>query len=343
MTPLGETSGNGLAGLQRFFRANLDNPALHVVRGQPLGDDMLPLPDARPSTRSARVVEGEALRVLPVLPFRSSCFTHFLDGIQCSRQVCFWEGIPVILGYAAACVRQRSPEGHMGCADGLVRQETALIFPFDLIAPQTFAAAGLRCIPAEYAKDVRDEDRSHPAIVREQEFRTLDRLREGLELELTRAWCGSAGPDHWLLVDGSLTRFARGGGHDRVVGVIKSHQTRYFAGEQQRLILTLPPEHRTSVFQPHTKGYQPVYSWYLRLRDPSAQDLSFGLIRVEASESQSSLAAAGDISSWLLAERSPLSLPDPRWDRMIYPIRDCEQYLKSIAPSRAWMSSLTLL
>ena len=46
-----------------------------------------------------------------------------------------------------------------------------------------------------------------------------------------------------------------------------------------------------------------------------------------------SLRSRDEISRWLLAERAPLSLPDSRWDKMIYPIRDCEQYMKSLAPS----------
>jgi hypothetical protein len=34
-----------------------------------------------------------------------------------------------------------------------------------------------------------------------------------------------------------------------------------------------------------------------------------------------------------------VSLPDGRWDRMIYPIRDCEQYLKAISPSQVEMDA----
>ncbi len=37
---------------------------------------------------------------------------------------------------------------------------------------------------------------------------------------------------------------------------------------------------------------------------------------------------ADQLSRWLLAERSPLSAPDPRWDRLLYGIRAVEQYLR---------------
>jgi hypothetical protein len=41
---------------------------------------------------------------------------------------------------------------------------------------------------------------------------------------------------------------------------------------------------------------------------------------------------ADTISRWLLAEGTPLSLPDTRWDRLIYPVHDCEAFLRSRAP-----------
>jgi hypothetical protein len=60
---------------------------------------------------------------------------------------------------------------------------------------------------------------------------------------------------------------------------------------------------------------------------------------VEAPADEEILRMAGEISGWLLAERTPLSLPDARWDRLIYPVRDCEQYLRSIARSAVEMDA----
>ena len=44
------------------------------------------------------------------------------------------------------------------------------------------------------------------------------------------------------------------------------------------------------------------------------------------------IAMADVVSSWLLGETAPISLPDMRWDRLLYPIRDCEQFLRARAP-----------
>jgi DNA-binding NarL/FixJ family response regulator len=41
-------------------------------------------------------------------------------------------------------------------------------------------------------------------------------------------------------------------------------------------------------------------------------------------------ARANLISRWILAEASPLALPDGRWDKMVYGIRDCEEFLRAV-------------
>jgi hypothetical protein len=40
---------------------------------------------------------------------------------------------------------------------------------------------------------------------------------------------------------------------------------------------------------------------------------------------------ADEVSRWIMAEASPLALPDARWDKMVYGIRDCEEYLRAVA------------
>jgi hypothetical protein len=167
--------------------------------------------------------------------------------------------------------------------------------------------------------------------------------RERLERGVTSEWLAASdeGKD-WLLVDGSLTGDYDQYAEPNMVGVVKSHQTQYFPMEEQRKILGLPVGQRSGVFIPRGRRRPEVYSWYLRLRPNDGQDVHFGLVRIEAAKCERTLAMADEISRWLLAERSPLSLPDARWDRMIYPIRDCEQYLRSLAPSRTMLDAALL-
>lgn len=326
-------------GIRRFLADNRDNPALHVISGRSVADDTFLLPENEPVTHSARLVEGEgSLGAQEVPEATGSGFTHFLDGIQDSRQVCLWEDVPVVWGTWSACIRRRNSQRLMETHHPHCRQESALFFPFKLIEPEHFASYGLQCIDtSRHFKKEGDED--HPACIRQAAVQEVGLQRQTLERKLTSDWSGDA-EDEWLLVDGSLPGAMVPGETRNMIGLIKSHQARYFTGEEQRRIMRLPCAERTSVFQPHRRTYQPVYSWYLRLRDNDLQDWSFGLIRVEAQADATSIEMADTVSGWILAERTPLSLPDGRWDRMIYPIRDCEQYLRSLLPGRATLESV---
>ena len=46
--------------------------------------------------------------------------------------------------------------------------------------------------------------------------------------------------------------------------------------------------------------------------------------------SRAAAARANEVSRWVLAEALPLALPDGRWDKMAYGIRDCEEFLRAI-------------
>ena len=72
-------------------------------------------------------------------------------------------------------------------------------------------------------------------------------------------------------------------------------------------------------------------SWYLRVRSAKGHDPLWGLVRVEVAEAERPTERADEISRWVLAEMSPLSLPDGRWDKMAYGIRDCEEFLRAIS------------
>jgi hypothetical protein len=41
------------------------------------------------------------------------------------------------------------------------------------------------------------------------------------------------------------------------------------------------------------------------------------------------------LSGWLMSERTPLSCPDERWDRLLYPIHAVEERLRAQAGSWA--------
>jgi hypothetical protein len=71
------------------------------------------------------------------------------------------------------------------------------------------------------------------------------------------------------------------------------------------------------------------------VRDSRGHDPLWGLVRIEVAEgSQSARRALGDradaVSRSVLAEALPLAVPDARWDKMVYGVRDCEEFLRAI-------------
>lgn len=281
----------------------------------------------------ARVVEGDILRALPVKPSGASRLNAFLDGIQRADVKLHLATVPIVYAYGAAVIRERHDRQMRTLRrDGaeLLSEREALFFPSqhaDREALAQLIASGDDVIDTTPAGS--EPLPLFPPLLYSRAKHHVNRWRESLERTLAAAWCGQ--PDGWLLVDGSITISPQVASCERVVGLIKSHSTRFFDGDEARTILALKAGERTSVFEPSTWDATPVRSWYLRLRSAERRDVLWGLVRVEVAASHD-VASADEISGWLLAETTPLSLPDARWDRLIYPIHDCEAYLRARAP-----------
>jgi hypothetical protein len=155
--------------------------------------------------------------------------------------------------------------------------------------------------------------------------------RERVERRLAEEWCDRESDP--LFVDGGLQGSEIAASAPCVVGVVKSHRTMYVEGDALRAVLSLRAGHRSSVFRIAAPRRAAVASWYLRLRDPAGRDPMWGLVRVEGAlpNAGDDLSARADLlSRWILAESAPISLPDGRWDKMVYGIRDCEQFLSAV-------------
>jgi hypothetical protein len=328
--------------LAEYLKTRSDDGRIHIVQQEWGGEDSTLAP-ADPKMRSAEIVEGSEMCVKAVGKPDGTRFTHFLDGIQESR-LKYYDGlVPIVYGFTGAVVRSRDQNRRMSTCD--CDFGAHLYFPFSHVDYQSMLDAGLPCHDVEReVKDKLDPVEAHPAKLKEAAQQAVSNNRRKREAGLADGWTKNAGESEWLLWDGSIAEGYDVYKHGRAVGVIKSHQTQYFMAEKQAIILSLKVGERSSVFRPTSERRTPVYSWYLRLHGNVGKDLYFGLIRVEAAARTESIVMADEISRWLLTERSPLALPDSRWDRMLYPIRDCEQYLRSIKPSKTMIdASLTRL
>lgn len=297
------------------------------------------VPEAELGVAEAEVVEGPPrLAARAVGSASDSGFGAFLDGVQRATTLGFLDHVPLVFAHGAAVIRARrgrTMETMRGRTSAFHLEREALFLPARLLEPAKLAALGLA--PDEMHDTGPDDDEPlplFPPLLLARAFEAVNRWREGLERALAERWCREA-EDGWLLVDGSLTLSSDLAASPRAVGVVKSHRTRFFDGADARVVLGLREGERSTLFRPGTRTFTPVYSWYLRLRDPAGHGPLWGLVRVEAAASDDTLAAADGVSRWLLAERTPLALPDARWDRLVYPVHDCEAFLRSRAPALA--------
>jgi hypothetical protein len=271
--------------------------------------------------RPARLVEDTALRCRAVgaaEPWPDPL--AFLDGVQRMQLVAYAGAAPIYIAEIAAAVRERRGTRLLTVAEDRRRLAIA--------RPSALAAAGdaLDGIPT---LALQEDEPAHPVRDLTLANRALDRARGQLEIDLARRF--RHGSNDWLLVDGSLAESPEWASDLRTVGVSKSHATLPFDGDDLNRYLRLPPGHRTSIFAPESRSVAPVHAWALRLWDWETKDLFHGLVRIEVAPANGVPAIADLLSRRLLAERAPISTPDPRWDRLLYGMHSVEQYLRSRA------------
>ncbi|HEY6807177.1 MAG TPA: hypothetical protein VI160_00200 [Gemmatimonadales bacterium] len=277
----------------------------------------------------ADVVEGERLRVHPLdAPPLAPGAVTFLDGIQ-RWSVVGYDGVtPIVRAYVAAAARRRGAGRRLETVEEAA--EECAITAVRALRPEVLAALR-RSAPRVI--DLDDVAPGQPGRALAAAQVKVDRMREAVEHTVAERVGARLGADEWLVVDGIISDSETLARHPRVVGVVKSHGAQYFSGAELERALTLPHRHRTSVFRPTTRhGQHPVYSWYVRLWPWEGNDLLYGLVRVEARAEVATLSVAGPLGAWLHAERAPLSTPDARFDRLLYPIHLVEEYLKARAP-----------
>ena len=307
-------------------------PALEVV----------PLTSDAPRLVASQVIEkGGVHRAWRVEGEPAPGFGAFLDGTQRSRVLTYVDGIPVIAGTVAAVIRRRVGARLSTWGRGpLVRHR--LYAPRAALPPLAWEAL-LQQVGADATVDTTapehgDAPPGHPFALAERAVHLVQDDREQAELELADRWCTLEHAP--LFVDGGISGVRSNRPNEPLpsclVGVVKSHRTLHVEGDALRTVLALRRGFRSSVFRVVSSRRRPVASWYLRLRDPAGRDPMWGLVRVEAADHApgdplEKLSERADaVSRWILAEAAPLALPDARWDKMVYGIRDCEEFLRAV-------------
>ena len=275
-------------------------------------------------------VEDEELRVHALAG--ASAFApgavEFLDGIELWRVVGYAGVTPIVCAHVAAAIRRRGPDRRLRTV--AEHAEELAITRLELLPDAVRGAlerGGVQVV------EIPAEDAGQPARALPAARVEVEKARAALERRVAERRLEALGPGEWLVLDGVISDSAALSAHPRVLGVVKSHGAQYFEGAELERALTLPADHRTSVFRPRSRGARrEIHSWYLRLWPWEGNDLLYGLIRLEARAHRDTVATASALSAWLLRERAPLATPDRRWDRLLYPIHDVETYLRARAP-----------
>ncbi|HEX4684041.1 MAG TPA: hypothetical protein VH277_15095 [Gemmatimonadaceae bacterium] len=284
-------------------------------------------------TISTIVIEGGAMRAHRVFGEPLAGVAAFLDGTQVSRTIHSTDdGVPVIHGTVAAVIRERRNR-RLYTWRHVVRHQ--MYAPRHRLPPtirDAFDASGLTLRDVTVTEDGSPVG-DHPLAWRDAAVHLLQKDREAAEQELAAEWCGREA--RTLLIDGGISgseRIARAG---CAVGVIKSHRTLYAEGEALVRVFALGKGERSSVFRVTSPKRATVASWYLRMRDRKGIDPMWGLVRIEVAHpervDEAAIGTRADlVSRWVMAEAAPTALPDGRWDKMVYGIRDCEEFLRAI-------------
>lgn len=323
------TMDQGLLALQRQLRALAPDAAL-VTEGDPPLERTTP--DMRPPRLvDADVIEGGAMRARRVFGDPIVAFAAFLDGTQTSHVAAYLDDVPIIHGTVAAVVRVRRNRRLTTWHRPVVRRR--LYGALAALAAAHRRALDSLGVDLVDTTSASEEPATHPFILRDQAVHRIQEDRETAERELAERWCGVEHEP--LFIDGGISGSEQVAVAGCTVGVVKSHRTLYAEGDALRTVLSLRRGERSSVFRVTSPKRIPVASWYLRMRDAAGHDPMWGLVRVEiANPARVDTAAVGEkadtVSRWILAEVSPLALPDARWDKMVYGIRDCEEFLKAV-------------
>lgn len=268
--------------------------------------------------RPARLVEDAVLAWHPVGPAEAwPDPLGFLDGVQRSEVLAYAGSAPVIVADIAAAVRERRERR----LTTVVEEHRRLV----IARPSAIEATG-DLLDGYGSIALPEDDPPHPVRDLFNAARALDAARGTLEIALGERYRRRS--NAWLIVDGSLTESPIWAGDPRMVGVSKSHATLPFDGADLQRYLRLPAGSRSSIYIPESRSLAPVHAWAVRLWPWEGKDLFHGLVRIEVAPANGTPATADLLSRRLLAERAPISAPDPRWDRLLYGVQSVERYLR---------------
>ena len=265
----------------------------------------------------AKVVEGEA----------AIGFAAFLDGRQSTQTKRYLAGgVPIVLGSVGAAIRERRDRRLFTWEH---RVERALYVSRAHLRERDWQSLRAGPYGVRDTSEGADSPIEHPLALREAAMHRVQHDRERVEESLAKQWCERE--TRPILIDGGISGTESVARSRFAIGVVKSHRTLYARGDALNTVLGLAERQRSSVFGVTSEKRERVASRYLRLHPSRGHDPMWGLVRVEMAMQDHDIGARADeVSRWILAEAQPVALPDNRWDKMVYGVRDCEEFLRAV-------------
>ena len=296
-----------------------------------------------PAVASCEVLEDGGVRAMRM--DAEPGVSAFLDGIQRSRVIGHVNGSPIVFATVAAVVRERV-ERRMGTWTTPRVRHLVLASRAHLGEAAWTALERTSVMPVDVTEGDAAEPTRHPLAVRARALEVVAQERETVERRLAAEWCSQE--TRWLWIDGGMSGNLAIDATAPAFGVVKSHNTLYGDAAALDMTLALAVGERSPLFLVQHRSRRAVASWYVRVHASDDGDPLHGLVRVEVAPPSSMGAAhhdgrtrpdpeavraltrrADEISAWILAERAPIALPDPRWDTLTYGVYACEQFLKA--------------
>ena len=271
--------------------------------------DQDPLGASQADTDPAVEVPAERWRPVRPAPVPVPEAVHFVDGVR-RVDAHVWIQAP---GGAVAGVAASYAAGAVSCRTG-----QACVDRVDVRRGLFTPAKGvpdLRLAQVTYEAQDADAD---------DDSRLSNALQNAMAAtEQECALRALTGADDLMVLDGPL---GKRGQLARVLGMVKTHRSRYLPPELHALVAELGPGERTPVFRLGSDW--PRYSWYLRLPCRPGAPWS-GVVRVECPDLDLDdvLELAG-LSQAVLPRYASVEHKDPRAPQNLYPIGGLERLLR---------------
>lgn len=189
-------------------------------------------------------------------------------------------------------------------------------------------------------------DRPEYTQLRIAGMRKAQEITLGLRRGLSQQWQQSEGsdPSQVLVFSGMIENVPNAQLTDNILALSERVYVPWKNSELLEPQLLIPAYQRGQLMRVvNTEGgdEMPKYTWFVRLRTSAKADPEFGLVRCTclAPDDAAAIPRANAFTARLVDERLPVTFPAEDWDKLIFPVKLCRDYLESLIATRETVKS----